>query len=149
MQKVVLITDGACSGNPGPGGWACIIQTETSDEGFCGPVAMTTNNVMELEAILQGLRRLPEPAAVQVLTDSNNAIGWLQGGWKRKVETIRAKCEEIETAISAGGHQVTFKKVAGHAGHPLNERCDKMAVAARDLALKGVRGGSKVAANSG
>lgn len=128
-KHVKLYSDGACSGNPGPGGWAAILQWNGHEREVVGRERQTTNNRMELTAILEGLKPLREPCSVTVYTDSQYAIG-IMGGWKRKanhdlLRELDALCAE---------HSVTFQYLRGHAGHPLNERADELAVIQREKA---------------
>jgi len=127
---VTIHTDGACSGNPGPGGWSAILTCGEHRKELSGGEPDTTSNRMELTAVLKGLHALTKPCKVTIVTDSANVIGWLSLGWKRKNAQIAALCAEIERVIEAKGLTVEFQKVAGHAGHPLNERADQLAVAA-------------------
>jgi ribonuclease HI len=135
--RLELWTDGACSGNPGPGGWAAILvkRLELSDG-----VPATTNNRMELQAVIEGLRALERPSAVIVHTDSAYVmdavtkrwhVRWRARGWltadKQPVKN-RELWEELLALVE--GHAVTWQKVKGHAGVELNERCDELAVAA-------------------
>jgi ribonuclease HI len=130
-------TDGACSGNPGPGGWAVVFSRDgvVIDEASGGCGGWTTNNRAELMAVLEAVRRAPASASLEIVTDSRNVIGWLEGGWKRREPPIAALCEEIDAAraartASAGG-SVTFRHVMGHQGDALNERADRLATGAR------------------
>ena len=148
--EVVLFTDGACSGNPGPGGWAYILRhpgcgRETSDS---GAEAVSTNNRMELTAVVEGLRQLKRAAVVELVTDSvyvGTGLSewlpkWKQQGWKRKEKgrLVPVKNEDLWRELDrlALLHDVVFTHVAGHAGHPENERCDELAVAAYQPYLK-------------
>ena len=124
---VQLYTDGACSGNPGPGGWCAILMYKDREKVVSGGVPATTSNAMELEAILQGLRSLKKPCCVRVFTDSRNAIGWLEGKFQRKVTHIRESAETIEKVIQSMGHAVTFTHVGRNSGDRLNERCNEVA----------------------
>ncbi|BDP44745.1 ribonuclease H (plasmid) [Deinococcus aetherius] len=141
LAAVRLVTDGACSGNPGPGGWACLLSSGTHTRELSGGEPQTTNNRMELTALLEGLRALKRPCQVHVVSDSRYIIdafeqGWLAGwqakGWKK------VKNPDLWQAIAeaARGHTLTFEWVQGHAGHPENERADQLAVQARDEAAK-------------
>lgn len=138
---VRLVTDGACSGNPGPGGWACILSLGTHVRELSGGEAQTTNNRMELTALLEGLQALKKPCDVHVVSDSKYVIdafekGWLQN-WQRK-NWKNVKNPDLWQALLAAtrGHTLTFEWVQGHAGHPENERADELAVQARDAAAK-------------
>ena len=140
MKQVDLYTDGACSGNPGPGGWAAILVYKGREKVLSGGDPATTNNRMELTAVIQGLAALREPCQVTVYTDSqyiSRAIneGWL-AKWKRDGFTKKGglKNPELWRALDdlLAGHAVTLQWVRGHNGHTWNERCDKLAVAERE-----------------
>lgn len=125
-------TDGACSGNPGPGGWSVVFSVAGAIVGeFAGSDADTTNNRMELMAAREAIRRAPAGMALEVVTDSQLVVGWLGKGWKRNNPGVVALCREIDTLraerASAGGGAVTFKHERGHNGDPLNERADGLA----------------------
>jgi ribonuclease HI len=142
--EVVLFTDGACSGNPGPGGWAYILRhpqsgRETSNSG-AEPVS--TNNRMELTAVVQGLQQLKRPTVVELVTDSvyvGTGLSewmpkWKQQGWKRKEKGkfVPVKNEDLWRELDrlASSHTIRFTHVAGHSGHAENEQCDRLAVEA-------------------
>jgi len=141
---VQLFTDGACKGNPGPGGWGYILRHVESgqEREASGGEANTTNNQMELQAVIEGLRALTRPVHVEVITDSQYVSkgstewihGWKRNGWKRKVkgQLKPVKNEDHWRALDEllSKHQVTFTWVRGHEGHPENERCDELAVEA-------------------
>lgn len=140
MKQVDLYTDGACSGNPGPGGWAAILVYKGREKVLSGGDAAATNNRMELTAVIRGLSALREPCQVTVYTDSqyiSRAIneGWL-AKWKRDGFTKKGglKNPELWRALDAllQTHDVTFQWVRGHNGHTWNERCDRLAVAERE-----------------
>lgn len=138
---VRLVTDGACSGNPGPGGWACILSHGTHVRELSGGEAQTTNNRMELTALLEGLLALKKPCDVHVVSDSKYVIdafeqGWLHN-WQRK-NWKNVKNPDLWQALLAAAriHTLTFEWVQGHAGHPENERADELAVQARDATAK-------------
>ncbi len=144
MKKVCIYSDGACSGNPGPGGWGAILvcRHPPARKEINGGEASTTNNRMELTAILQALACLQEPCSVIVTTDSQyvaNAFtkGWLarwqQNGW-RTANKQPVKNRELwqELVELSAPHDVHWVWVKGHAGHPENERADALAVAARE-----------------
>lgn len=141
MKKVCIYTDGACSGNPGPGGWAAILSCNGHEKELSGGEAETTNNRMELMAAISALEALREPCEVELWTDSqylSRAVneGWLQNwksrGWKRKEGEL--KNPELWRRLDAllGAHRVAVGWVKGHDGHEYNERCDALAVAQRD-----------------
>ncbi len=144
MKKVSLFTDGACSGNPGPGGWAFILRcnsTEKELERSDGD-PQTTNNKMELMAVIRGLEALKEPCQVTLYADSSYVLqgmsswmkGWKQRGWKRKDGSRLVPVKNVELWQRLDElmqmHQIDFEHVKGHAGHVENERCDELAVAA-------------------
>ncbi len=142
--EVELYTDGACRGNPGPGGWAFILRhlpsgTETEHS---GGAPATTNNQMELMAVVEGLARLKRSVRVELFTDSVY-VGkgmtewmpkWKTNGWKRKEKSklVPVKNVELWQRLDAQlkRHSVRYTRVPGHSGHPENERCDELAVAA-------------------
>jgi ribonuclease HI len=145
-MNLELWTDGACSGNPGPGGWAAILVAREADGSISKEVELsggdpaTTNNRMELQAVIEGLRALRRPSAVTVHIDSSYVmdaivkrwiVGWQARGWKTSAKQP-VKNQELWEALLAAlePHKVTWKKVRGHAGVELNERCDVLAVAA-------------------
>jgi ribonuclease HI len=144
VSTVVIYTDGACRGNPGPGGLAYILRhpaTGVEKEGSGGS-PLTTNNQMELEALLRGLQALKRPSNVEVVTDSTYVAkgarewlpGWKANGWRRREKNRWAPVKNVELwqAIDTelARHEVRFTIIAGHSGHPENERCDELAVAA-------------------
>ena len=139
LKKIEIFTDGACSGNPGPGGWGCILRYGNAEKELSGGEADTTNNRMELTATIEGLKALKEKCEVTLYTDSQyvaNGINtgwaraWQKNGWiksDRKPAQNRELWEELITLIDR--HDVTVVWVKGHSGHPENERCDRLAVA--------------------
>lgn len=142
--EVVLYTDGACSGNPGPGGWAFVLEHRASGKTLedSGSERRTTNNRMELQAVIQGLSRMTRRTRVHVVTDSSyvqqGATDWIYKwkarGWKRKTSSGKkpVKNQDLWQQLDRirSEHEVSFERVRGHAGHPMNERCDQLAVAA-------------------
>ena len=141
MKKVCIYTDGACSGKPGPGGWAAILSCMGREKELSGGERETTNNRMELRAVIEALSALKEPCEVELWTDSQyiaRAIneGWLAGwkrrGWRRKEGEL--KNPELWQRLDAllGEHKVTVNWLRGHDGQEQNERCDALAVAERD-----------------
>lgn len=142
--EVLLYTDGACSRNPGPGGWAFILKHPASGKTLerSGAEPSTTNNRMELMAVIQGLRALKRPAKVHLVTDSEYVkrgleewmAGWKARGWQRRtsggLEPVKNVdlWQELDRLLSK--HVLSFEHVRGHAGHPENERCDALAVEA-------------------
>lgn len=138
MKKVEIFTDGACSGNPGPGGWGAILRFQGREKELFGGEKDTTNNRMELTACIEALRALKEPCEILLTTDSQYVVngiekGWAQGwkdnGW-RKADKKPAQNIDLWDALLLllSIHKVTFNWIKGHAGHPENERCDKLAV---------------------
>lgn len=140
MKQVTLYTDGACSGNPGPGGWGAILMYGAKKKEISGGEASTTNNRMELTAVIEGLKQLKYPCAVEVYSDSAYTVNafregwvssWEKGGWRKadKKPVLNADLwQELLALVRT--HQVTFHKVKGHADNPLNNRCDELARAA-------------------
>jgi ribonuclease HI len=142
--QVVLFTDGACRGNPGPGGWAYILRHPATgvEKEDSGGSPQTTNNQMELQAVIEGLGALKRRSAVEVITDSVYVAkgarewlpGWKRNGWRRREKNRWAPVKNVELwqAIDAllAQHDVRFTTIAGHSGHVENERCDELAVAA-------------------
>ncbi|MCI0446918.1 ribonuclease HI [bacterium] len=138
---VTIITDGASSGNPGPSGYAAIIQINRRNSSIeeriiSGGFSHSTNNVSELTAVLEGIRCLTEPSNITIVTDSANVIGWLASvsvdkslkTFKRNDSRIADLAVSIENALCSGGHLLLgFTKVHAHSGHRLNERVDKLA----------------------
>ncbi len=143
-KSVQIYSDGACSGNPGPGGWGAILRYKGHEKEISGGEKETTNNRMELLAVINALECLKEPCTVEICTDSqyiSNAFekGWLESwqknGWKTSAKKP-VKNQELwqRLLVQANKHQLSWKWVKGHCGHPENERCDELAVAARDKA---------------
>jgi len=138
LKKVDLYTDGACSGNPGPGGWAAVLCHRGNEREMTGRCESTTNNRMELTAVIAGLGALNQQCDVTVFTDSRYVIdavekgwvyGWKDRGWirgNRQPALNSDLWEELLQLISK--HNVRFQWVRGHDGHPVNERCDMLAV---------------------
>ena len=139
MQTVVIHSDGACHGNPGPGGWAAVLTSGPHKRELSGGVPATTNNRMELQAAIEALSTLKQPCVVEFHTDSNylrDGItkwlhGWKRNGWKTKAkQPVKNEdlWRQLDAAVSA--HQVNWHWVKGHAGDAGNERCDELATAA-------------------
>ncbi|MCQ2463912.1 MAG: ribonuclease HI [Clostridia bacterium] len=138
MKKVNIYTDGACSGNPGPGGWAAILEYNGKRREISGGERETTNNRMELTAAIQALSALKEPCEVSLTTDSQyvyNGItlgwaeSWKNNGWRKKDKKPALNPDLWDALLSLNEkHKVKYIWVKGHAGHPENERCDILAV---------------------
>ena len=136
IPQVVIYTDGACSGNPGPGGWGAILMHGTTEKELCGGEPATTNNRMELMAAIQALEALKRPSKVTVHTDSKYVMdgltkwihGWKKNGWKT-ADKKPVKNEDLWKRLDEANarHEVTWKWVKGHAGHELNEHADALA----------------------
>ena len=140
MKHVDLFTDGACSGNPGPGGWGAILRYNGVEKELSGGEANTTNNRMELSAVIFGLKALKEPCAVTLYSDSQYVCNALKLGWAKKWRANGWMRNKKDPALNpelwgelldlVEKHQVEIIWVKGHARHPENERCDRLAVAA-------------------
>ena len=138
MKRVELFTDGACSGNPGPGGWGAILRYQGHEKELSGGEARTTNNRMEMMAVIEGLRALREPCEVILTSDSRYVCDALKLGWAKKwqkngwikSDKTKAKNPELweELLALSEKHVLQINWVRGHNGHPENERCDRLAV---------------------
>ena len=127
MDEVTIYTDGACSGNPGPGGWGAILMLNNNKKEISGGSANTTNNIMELTAVIEALKVLKRPCKVNVYSDSAYVVNaflqnWIYGWMKNK-----ELWQELYSLTKV--HEVKFNKVKGHADNEFNNRCDEMAVA--------------------
>lgn len=137
MSKVILYTDGACSGNPGLGGWAAILKAGSAEKVLSGGEKDTTNNRMELMGVISGLEALKKPCEVEVYSDSAYIVNaflqdwisyWLMSGWKTKGKKPVQNVELWKRLIDVvSKHNVTWHKVKGHADNELNNRCDMIA----------------------
>lgn len=136
QTTVELYTDGACLGNPGPGGWGALLRFNGTDKELAGGTQDTTNNRMEMQAVIEGLNALTRPSIVTVYTDSQYVQkgitewikGWKARGWKTAAKKPVKNAElwrELDEAQAK--HQVTWQWVKGHSGHPENERVDDLA----------------------
>lgn len=140
MKEITIYTDGACSGNPGPGGWAALLQFGRHERVLSGGAAQTTNNRMELQAAIEGLRALKEPCRVRLHTDSAYLqraftegwlVKWQQNGWRTSSKKpVENQDLWRELVALTDQHDVTWVKVKGHANDELNNRVDGLAVAA-------------------
>lgn len=142
VTAVEIFTDGACSGNPGPGGYGVILRAGGHEKELSGGDLNTTNNRMELLGVITGLEALKRPCKVILTTDSKYVVdsvtkgwvyGWRKKGWKKSDNQPALNVDLWERLLPLlENHQVEFKWVKGHASHPENERCDKLAVLERD-----------------
>lgn len=138
MKQVEIFTDGACSGNPGPGGWGAVLRYGSAEKELSGGAADTTNNRMELSAVIAALSALKEPCKVTLTSDSKYVIDAVTKGWAKKWQANGWVKSDKKPALNADlwekllallkKHDVRFVWVKGHAGHPENERCDRLAV---------------------
>lgn len=136
MKNVTLYTDGACKGNPGPGGWGVLLQYGDKEKSLCGGEKDTTNNRMELMAAIEGLKALKERCAVELYTDSQYVRkgitewihNWKAKGWRTAAKKP-VKNEDLWRLLDEqiGRHEVNWHWVKGHSGHPGNERADELA----------------------
>jgi ribonuclease HI len=143
LSKVEIATDGACKGNPGPGGWGAVIRSGGREKELSGGEAHTTNNRMELTAAIRGLEALTRPCEVTLSTDSRYVMdgltkwihGWQKNGW-RTADKKPVKNAELwqELLAAVKPHRIKWLWVKGHAGHPDNERADRLASDAADAA---------------
>ena len=142
MKHIEMFTDGACSGNPGAGGWGTILRYGEYEKEFSGGEADTTNNRMEMTAVIEGLKKLKEPCSVTVTTDSKYVVdsvtkkwvySWKKKNWKKSDGKMALNIDLWEEMLKLLEiHEVEFIWVKGHDGHPENERCDALAVTQRD-----------------
>ena len=139
MKNVEIFTDGACSGNPGPGGWGAVLRYKSTEKEISGGEANTTNNRMEITAVIEALALLKEPCNVTLYSDSQYVCNALTKGWAKKWKANNWMRNKTDPALNPdlwerllalyAKHNVTIVWVKGHAGHPENERCDRLAVA--------------------
>jgi ribonuclease HI len=139
VTAIDIFTDGACSGNPGPGGWGAILRTDGHEKELSGGAAMTTNNRMELTAVIRGLEALKRASTVVIHTDSRYVMDgvtqwlarWKRNGWKTS-DKKPVKNEDLwrELDVLCARHQIRWRWVRGHSGHAENERADALARAA-------------------
>ena len=142
MEEITIYTDGACSGNPGPGGWGAILMFGDTKKEISGGLADTTNNVMELTAVIESLKLLKRPCNVDLYSDSAYVVnaflqkwifGWIKKNWKTASnEPVKNKELWQELYGLTKIHDVTFHKVKGHADNEFNNRCDELARMERD-----------------
>lgn len=139
LKTVEMFTDGACSGNPGPGGWGAILRYNGREKELSGGEELTTNNRMELTAVIEGLDALKEPCRVLLTTDSRyvaDGIGkgwaesWRKNGWRKSDKKPALNPDLWDRLLNlVEKHSLEINWVKGHEGHPENERCDRLAVA--------------------
>ena len=137
MEKVIIYTDGACSGNPGPGGWGAILMYKKNKKEISGGKKDTTNNVMELTAVIEGLKLLKYKCEVEIYSDSSYVVNgfkqgwiynWMKNNWKTSgKEPVKNKELWQELYELTQFHNVTFNKVKGHSDNEYNNRCDELA----------------------
>ena len=138
MKTVIIYTDGACSGNPGPGGYCAILVYRSTEKILSGAERETTNNRMELMAVLAGLSALKEPCQVELVSDSKYVVDAIEKGWLASWQKKMWKKSDGKPVLNVDlwqklvplleVHRVKFRWVRGHVGHPYNERCDEEAV---------------------
>ena len=138
MKQIEIFTDGACSGNPGPGGWGAVLRYKGVEKELSGGEAETTNNRMEMTALIRALEALKEPCEITLCSDSQYVInglqkGWAKGwkarGWKKSDKTPALNPDLWDRLLTlTAPHTIHYVWVKGHAGHPENERCDRLAV---------------------
>lgn len=137
MEQITIYTDGACSGNPGPGGWGAILMLDNHKKEISGGKKNTTNNIMELTAVIEALKLLKRPCKVDLYSDSAYVVnaflqhwieGWIKKGWKNSSkEEVKNKDLWQELIQLTKIHEVTFHKVKGHSDNEFNNRCDELA----------------------
>lgn len=146
LTKVEMFTDGACSGNPGPGGWGTILRCGSTEKELSGGESSTTNNRMELLAVINGLSALNRKCSVTIYTDSQYVVNgivkgwaesWKKNGWRKKDKKPALNADLWDMLLNLlSEHEYSFVWLKGHAGHPENERCDALAVAQSQKFLK-------------
>ena len=146
MNHVEIYTDGACKGNPGPGGWGVVLKSGTLEKELYGGELATTNNRMEMMAVIQALSALKKPCEVTLYLDSEYVLkgitewmkGWKARGWrtatKQPVKNVEL-WQQLDALLASGGHKIDWRWVRGHAGNPGNERADALANQGVDKAL--------------
>ena len=138
LNQVVIYTDGACKGNPGPGGWGVYLRSGAVEKDLCGGEAQTTNNRMELTAVIEALKALKRPCRLLIYMDSEYVRkgitewlpGWKARGWKTAAKQPVKNVDlwqALDALVSVGGHDIDWRWVKGHAGDPGNERADALA----------------------
>lgn len=145
LQSVFLFTDGACRGNPGPGGWGALLRYGKTEKSINGATVQTTNNQMELTAVIEGLKALKRPCQVELTTDSRYVLDgitkwlpkWKANGWKTAAKAP-VKNADLWKQLDkeAQRHQIQWHWIKGHSGHPENEQADQLANLAIDQLLQ-------------
>ena len=140
MEEITIYTDGACSRNPGDGGWACVLIYKDTKKELSGGLKDTTNNIMEMTAVIKGLEALKRPCKVNIYSDSSYVVNsfekgwiynWMKNGWRTAdKKDVKNKDLWIQLYELTKTHDVTFNKVKGHSDVELNNRCDELARAA-------------------
>ena len=138
MKQIEIYTDGACSGNPGPGGWGAVLRYKQHEKELSGGEADPTNNRMEMTALIRALQQLKEPCEITLCSDSKYVIDGLQKGWAKGWRARVWRKSDKSPALNADlwaqlldlteQHLIHYQWIKGHAGHPENERCDRLAV---------------------
>jgi ribonuclease HI len=147
MNPIDIYTDGACKGNPGPGGWGALLQSADARKELCGGELDTTNNRMEMMAVIEALAALKRPCKVTLHVDSQYVLkgmtewlpGWKARGWKTAAKAPVKNVDlwqRLDTLINGGAHQIEWRWVRGHTGHPGNERADQLANQGVEMALR-------------
>lgn len=147
MNEIVIYTDGACKGNPGPGGWGAILRAGTNEKEIFGGELGTTNNRMELTAVIEALTALKRPCSVVLYLDSEYVRkgitewihGWKARGWKTAAKQPVKNADlwqRLDALVAGGGHRIDWRWVKGHSGDPGNEHADALANRGVDLALQ-------------
>lgn len=147
MNEIVIYTDGACKGNPGPGGWGAILRAGTNEKEIFGGELGTTNNRMELTAVIEALAALKRPCSVVLYLDSEYVRkgitewihGWKARGWKTAAKQPVKNADlwqRLDALVAGGGHRIDWRWVKGHSGDPGNEHADALANRGVDLALQ-------------
>ncbi len=146
MNSIDIYTDGACKGNPGPGGWGVYLKSGTTEKELCGGERDTTNNRMEMTAVIEALKALKRPCRVTLHVDSQYVLkgmtewltGWKARGWrtasKEPVKNVDL-WQQMDALVNSGGHEIVWRWVRGHNGDPGNERADQLANRGVDKAL--------------
>ena len=147
MNSIDIYTDGACKGNPGPGGWGALLKTKDTQKELCGGELLTTNNRMEMTAVIEALSALKRPCHVRLHVDSQYVLkgmtewlpGWKARGWKTAAKAPVKNVDlwqRLDTLVSGAGHKIDWHWVKGHNGHPGNERADELANQGVEQALQ-------------